>query len=85
MLPQQQLFHRAWRTPHGPTQHASEFEQQWGFCVDGRDTMRRTGSPLQGEDLSDRREVGRGASSKSVMLARHVPNDFDDFLPLRTI
>ena len=55
MLPQQQLFHRAWRTPHGPTQHASEFEQQWGFCVDGRETMHQTGSPLQGEDLGGRR------------------------------
>ena len=32
-----------------------------------------------------RREVERGASSKSVMLARHVPNDFVDFLPLSTI
>ena len=35
--------------------------------------------------LGGRRKVGRGASSKSVMLARHVPNDFVDFLPTSTI
>ena len=32
--------------------------------------------------LGGRQDAGRGASSESVMLARHVSNNFVDFLPL---
>ena len=52
---------------------------------------RRTTPPAGGRAgaaigrLDGRREVGRGASSKSVMLVRHVLDDFVDFLPLHTI